>query len=123
MKKDILKKANSCLNCKNPLCKFGCPLGNDIPKFIKYIKEENYQKAYFVLSKTTVLPSICGLVCPKDLQCQRMCLKTLGDKHVYIGDLEAFVGIKVLKNNYKIYSPKRTKYHVLVIGSGPASLT
>ena len=123
MNKTILNKANVCINCKNAPCKFGCPLGNDIPKFIKYLKEENYQKAYFILSKTTVLPSLCGRICPKDIQCERMCYKVLEDKHVKIGELEAFIGDTALKNNYKIHTPKRTNYNVLVIGSGPSSLT
>ena len=99
--KDILEKANVCINCKNPLCKFGCPMGNDIPKFIHYIKEENYEKAYFILSKTTVLPSICGLVCPQSLQCERMCEKVLSENHVKIGDLEAFVGKYALDHSPK----------------------
>ncbi len=123
MNKNIKKEIDKCLNCKNTPCKFGCPLGNDIPKFIKDISNNNYQKAYFVLSKTTVLPALCGLICPKDNQCERMCIKVLKNNHVKIGDIESFLGKIALKNNYKIYSPKKTSHHVLVIGSGPSSLT
>ena len=121
--KKILEKALVCKNCSNAPCKFGCPLGNDIPKFIKYLKDENYQKAYFVLSKTTLLPLVCGKICPKDIQCERMCKKVLNDNHVKIGLLESFIAEYALLNNFKIYSPKKTKYNVLVIGSGPSSLT
>ena len=123
MKNSLKKKIDVCINCKKPLCQLGCPLGNDIPKFINYLKEENYQKSFFVLSKTTVLPAICGLICPQDVQCERMCKKTLNGKSVSIGELEAYVGKYALDNNYKMYSPKKTKHHVLVIGSGPAGLT
>ena len=123
MKNIILDKANICINCKNTPCKFGCPLGNDIPKFIHYVKEKNYEKAFFILSKTTILPAICGLICPQSLQCEKMCEKILGDNHVNIGKLEAFIGKYAIEHNYKIYSPKKTHHHVLVIGSGPASLT
>ncbi|MBQ8891709.1 MAG: FAD-dependent oxidoreductase [Bacilli bacterium] len=123
MNKEILKKSLVCINCSNAPCKFGCPLGNDIPKFIKYVKVENYQKAYFELSKTTLLPSICGRICPKDIQCERMCFKVLNKNHVKIGDIESFIGDYARKNNLKIYSPKKTKYNVLVIGSGPSSLS
>ena len=112
-----------CKNCKTSPCKFGCPLGNDIPKFIKYLKEKNYQKAYFILSKTTLLPSLCGRVCPQDTQCERMCKKVLDNNFVKIGDLEATLGDIALKNNFKVYAPKKTKHKVLVIGSGPSSLT
>ena len=123
MNKNIKKEIDKCLNCKNTPCKYGCPLGNDIPKFIKYMKEENYQKAYFILSKTTVLSPICGLICPKDIQCERMCIKVLSNKHVKIGSIEANLGKYSLDNNYKIYSPKKTHHHVLVIGSGPSGIT
>ena len=123
MKNIISKELNTCLNCKNTPCKYGCPLNNDIGKIIKYLKLNNYEKAYFILSKTTVLPSICGIICPKYNQCERMCKKVLNNNHVKIGNIESFLGNHALSKNYKIYSPKKTKYHVLVIGSGPSSLT
>lgn len=52
---DIKKKTEYCLNCKAKPCHNACPLGNDIPAFIKYIKEEKVEEAYKILSKTTVL--------------------------------------------------------------------
>ena len=119
----IKKELNKCLNCKNAPCKFGCPLGNDIPTIIKYMKSSNYQKAYHVLSKATVLGALCGLICPKDNQCERMCIKVLNKNHVKIGEIEANLAKYALNNNYKIYSPKKAHHHVLVIGSGPAGLT
>ena len=61
----IKEKAKNCLNCKVKPCSIkGCPLGNQIPQFIEQIKEENYQKAYEILSQTTVLQGICGRICP-----------------------------------------------------------
>ena len=40
---EIQEKANYCLNCKVKPCSLkGCPLNNNIPDFIKEIKEENY---------------------------------------------------------------------------------
>lgn len=123
MNKKLNLELNKCLNCKNTPCKFGCPLSNDIPKFIKYMKENNYQKAYHILSKTTVLGLLCGIICPKDNQCERMCAKVLNNNHVKIGYLESNLSKTSLKNNYKIYSPKKTNHHVLVIGGGPSGLT
>ena len=120
---NIKKEINKCLHCKKTPCKFGCPLGNDIPNLIKYINQNNYQKAYFTLSKTTIMPAICGIICPKDLQCERMCIKVLNNNHVKIGELEAYIGTYAIDNNYKIYSPKKTNYNVLVIGGGPSGLT
>ena len=66
----IKEKAEFCLNCKAKHCSNkGCPLNNDIPTFISLIKEEKYEEAYKVLTRTTVLPSICGRICPHENQC------------------------------------------------------
>ena len=121
--KTINNELDKCLNCKNAPCKFGCPLGNDIPLFIKHMKDNNYQAAYHILSKTTVLGALCGIICPKDNQCERMCIKILNKNHVKIGKLEANLSKYALDNNFKIYSPKKTHHHVLVIGAGPSGLT
>ena len=62
----INEKAKDCLNCPvKPCSNKGCPLGNNIPSFIKAIKEEDYKKAYEILSETTVLQAICGRLCHK----------------------------------------------------------
>lgn len=54
---EILNKANYCLGCKAKPCSTnGCPLNNNIPQFIDYIKQENYYEAYKTLCNTTVLP-------------------------------------------------------------------
>ena len=65
------EKALYCLNCKmKPCSQKGCPLGNNIPEMIEAIKEEKYEKAYKIISKTSVLPGVCGKICPHSEQCQ-----------------------------------------------------
>ena len=67
---NIKEKANYCLYCKMKSCSLkGCPLNNDIPEFIKKIKEEKYEEAFRILENTTVLPAICGRICPHMKQC------------------------------------------------------
>ena len=79
------EKINYCLNCPvKPCSNKGCPLGNNIPEFIKAMKEENYKKAYNVLSETTVLESICGRICPHMKQCQCSCVRGIKSKPVSI---------------------------------------
>ena len=96
---EIKEKANYCLNCKSKPCsQKGCPLGNNIPEFIKQIKEEDYNKAYKILSETTVLSGICGRICPHKKQCQGSCIRGIKSNPVSIGELEAFVFDKVLKD-------------------------
>lgn len=130
----INEKANYCLNCKVKPCSLkGCPLGNNIPDFIAQVKEENYSKAYEILSKTTVLPGICGIVCPHKKQCQGACIRGIKGEPVSIGDLEAFVFKKAMKNGdsllkcWKNEIDEKRKVNgnkkVAVIGGGPAGLT
>ncbi|MDO4996222.1 MAG: FAD-dependent oxidoreductase [Bacilli bacterium] len=121
--KDIIKKTNECLSCIKKPCTNGCPLNNDIPEFIKLVKEEKVEEAYKVLSNTTVLPSICGRICPKERQCQGSCVKKIKGQPVEIGNIESYIGDYSIKNNLKLPSKKLNKYKVAVIGSGPASLT
>lgn len=121
--KEVIKKANECLSCIKKPCSIGCPLNNDIPTFIKLVREDNLEEAFKVLSDTTVLPAICGRICPKERQCQGNCIKKLKGNPVEIGSIESYIGDYSLKNNLKLPTKKLNKYKVAVIGSGPASLT
>lgn len=120
---EIKRKANECLTCKTKPCQVGCPLNNDITEFIKCIKEEKFEDAYHILSKTTVLESLCGRICPHEDQCQKMCVKAVSYTSVPIGDLEAYIGDLSLKEGWKDEVPSETKHHVAIVGAGPAGLT
>ena len=121
---DINEIASYCLNCKTKPCQSGCPLGNDIPEFIKNVKDGNIEQAYNVLSKTTVLESVCGRICPHMNQCMGKCVRGIKSNPVNIGALEAFVGDKAVENEYSMSDLKAVdQKKVAVIGSGPAGLT
>ena len=128
---EIQEKANYCLNCKVKPCSLkGCPLNNNIPDFIKEIKEDNYKEAYKILCQTTVLPGVCGRICPHMKQCQGSCVRGIKGEPVNIGDLEAFVFDKAIEENLKLkdYMPQKTNEElkskkVAIIGGGPAGLT
>jgi len=77
--------ADRCVSCVTKPCQLGCPLNNDIPAFIKEIKNKNYEEAFKILSKTTVLMSICGRVCPHSKQCEGLCAMGVSYKSVSIG--------------------------------------
>lgn len=125
MENKIKQKAEYCLNCKTKPCTKGCPLSNNIPAFIHEIKEENYKKAYNILSKTTVLSSICGRICPHMSQCEGSCIRGIKQTPVSIGELEAFIGDVASKEGFALFKDIKEKNgkKVAVIGSGPASLT
>ncbi|MBR0491699.1 MAG: NAD(P)-dependent oxidoreductase [Clostridia bacterium] len=128
----IKEKSNYCLNCKIKPCSVkGCPLNNDIPAFIKCIKEENYKEAYKMLSKTTVLPGVCGRICPHTKQCQGSCIRGIKGEPVSIGELEAYAYDMATKEGmtlldcYKeeMEQNKNNNKKVAIIGGGPAGLT
>lgn len=127
MNEEIQEKSNYCLNCKiKPCSNKGCPLNNDIPAFIKKIKEQNYEEAYKILSKTTVLQPICGRICPHKKQCQGSCVRGIKGEPVSIGEMEAFVGDYGIKNNLQIEKnvvERLLDRKVAVVGGGPAGLT
>lgn len=122
--KKIEEIRSYCLNCKNSQCRIkGCPLGNCIPEFIH---EVDNKKAYEILCNTTVLPAICGRICPHEKQCEGSCIRGIKGEPVSIGAMEAYIGDLSIENNYElsIEVDERAKdKRVVVIGSGPAGLT
>lgn len=122
--KKIEEIRSYCLNCKNSQCRIkGCPLGNCIPEFIH---EVDNKKAYEILCNTTVLPAICGRICPHEKQCEGSCIRGIKGEPVSIGAMEAYIGDLSIENNYElsIEVDERAKdKRVAVIGSGPAGLT
>ena len=122
--KKIEEIRSYCLNCKNSQCRIkGCPLGNCIPEFIH---ETDSKKAYEILCNTTILPAICGRICPHEKQCEGSCIRGIKGEPVSIGAMEAYIGDLSIENNYElsIEVDERAKdKRVAVIGSGPAGLT
>ena len=122
-------EALRCLQCKNAPCIEGCPVRIDIPSFVQAIVERDFQKSISIIKESSLLPSICGRVCPQENQCQEKC--TLGkslkdiDKSVSIGRLERYVA-DLEQSSGKILIPevkKVTGKKVAIIGSGPAGIT
>ncbi|NPV38802.1 ferredoxin-NADP(+) reductase subunit beta [Brevinematales bacterium NS] len=114
------KEALRCLQCKNPPCVEDCPVHIKIPQFIQKIVDERVDEAIAIILEDNPLPSVCGRVCPQEIQCQKRCtMGRVGDP-VQIGKLERFVGDTTQK---RVVKANRTGKRVAVIGSGPASLT
>jgi glutamate synthase (NADPH/NADH) small chain len=120
-----LAEAQRCLNCKNPTCIKGCPVGIDIRRFIQLIKEKKYIEAAEVIKESSLLPAVCGRVCPQEDQCEEACVLAKKGNPIGIGYLERFVADYQRKHAPRkideIASNKNKK--VAVIGSGPSGLT
>ena len=127
MDEEIKKYAEYCLNCPvKPCSNKGCPLNNDIPAFIKQVKEGNVKEAYKILSKTTVLGSVCGRICPHMKQCEGSCVRGIKGEPVNIGELEAYVFDEAIKNSWYKEMEKTNELegkNMAIVGGGPAGLT
>ena len=120
-----LLEAERCLQCRNPLCVMGCPIGNDIPRFIGLLRQKKYEQAYWVIRETSSMPSVCSRVCPQEFQCEGACIRTKKDGPVAIGLLERFLADWMIFNG-KNLSPRCAPSNgikVAIIGSGPAGIT
>ncbi len=116
-------EASRCIGCKNPRCVAACPVGINIPGFIKAIQEGDLAKGASIIGEDSSLPSICGRVCPQETQCEGSCVLGIKGESVSIGQLERFVGDWKIANvdlsNVKI---EKNGHKVAVVGSGPAGL-
>jgi len=121
---EAIKEARRCLNCTNPACRSGCPIENNIPQFIRALREGNLGAAYEALSERSNLPAICGRVCPHEKQCEASCTLTKNKHGIHISNLEMFVADFAYENELKPLPPTTgARGKVAVIGSGPAGLT
>ena len=116
----VKEEASRCLSCKNPRCVKGCPVNINIPEFIKALKEDNLEAAGDIIRETSMLPSVCGRVCPQDRQCEGNCILGIKGEAVAIGALERYVGDNTSAKNVEIVP---TGKKVAIVGSGCAGIT
>ena len=121
-----LTEAKRCLDCANPSCMEGCPVGINIPGFIKNIERGEFLEAARVLKQTSALPAVCGRVCPQEKQCESKCIHLkMGHEAVAIGYLERFAA-DYERESGQISVPEiaeKNGIKVAVVGSGPAGLS
>ena len=120
-----IEEAKRCLNCKNMLCRTGCPVNVRIPEFIAKVAEGDFYSAYEIITSTNSLPAVCGRVCPQEKQCESKCVRGIKGESVAIGRLERFVADYVMaREDRAAIEPVITNGHrIAIVGSGPASLT
>ncbi len=120
----ILEQADRCLNCKNPMCRNGCPVSTHIPEFIDKIKNKEFEEAFYILLENNIMSKICSTVCPVEEQCMGSCVRGIKGEPVQINILEKFVNdwAEEHKIKYKPVLQNISNKKVAIIGSGPSGI-
>jgi len=121
-REQAVREAVRCLDCPDPQCVNGCPVGINIPGFIKNIQRGEFDQALAVLHETSALPAVCGRVCPQEKQCESRCIyNKMGKEPVAIGYLERFAADNA--SSAVVSAAPKVGKSVAVVGSGPAGLS
>lgn len=120
-----LLEADRCLQCKDPKCVSGCPVGVNIRTFIDLLSKGKIAEAAQSLLCDNALPAVTGRVCPQENQCEAECVRGNKGLPVGIGYLERYVADWARKHRDQLpkVEIKSTGKKVAVVGSGPAGLT
>lgn len=120
---EATREASRCIQCKKPRCVEACPVSLKIPQFINAVELGDITLAAQIIAEDSLLPSVCGRVCPQESQCEGSCILGVKKEPVSIGKLERFVGDWARDNGVELCKPVEKNGHkVAVVGSGPAGL-
>ncbi|HVH34646.1 MAG TPA: FAD-dependent oxidoreductase, partial [Tahibacter sp.] len=123
---DAGDQAARCIDCGNPYCSWGCPLGNRIPQWLQLVRDNRIEDAASLMHETNPLPEICGRVCPQDRLCEGACtLEDTGFGAVTIGSIERWVTDEALRRGWRpgMHTQERSGRRVAIVGAGPAGLS
>jgi glutamate synthase (NADPH) small chain len=120
-----LLEADRCLQCKDPRCMNGCPVGVNIPKFLDLLTAGKIAEAAQSLLCDNALPAVTGRVCPQETQCEAVCVRAAKGLPVGVGYLERYVADWAREHHDQLpqTKPQPTGKKVAIVGSGPAGLT
>jgi len=120
-----LLEADRCLQCKDPRCMEGCPVGVNIPKFLDLLTAGKIAEAAQSLLCDNALPAVTGRVCPQETQCEAICVRAAKGLPVGVGYLERYVADWAREHRDQLpqEKPQPTGKKVAIVGSGPAGLT
>ncbi len=117
-------QASRCSQCGVPFCHIHCPLGNNIPDWLRLTAEGRLEDAYEMASSTNNMPEICGRICPQDRLCEGNCVIEKDFDSVTIGSVEKYIADTAWENGWvkPITPPVELEQSVGIIGAGPAGL-
>ena len=119
-----VEEAARCLQCRHKPCVAGCPVGIDIPGFIREIAAGGFEEAFRILDRDSALPAVCGRVCPQESQCEQTCVRAIRGESVAIGRLERFAADHHRETACALPPrPVPNGHKAAVVGAGPGGLT
>ncbi len=116
------EQASRCMDCGTPFCHWGCPIGNYIPEWNDLMFNNQWEKAYELLSATNNFPEITGRICPAP--CEHSCVLSINDDPITIRENELAIIEHAFNSGLVEANPstKRSGKKIAVVGSGPAGL-
>ena len=119
------EQSSRCSQCGVPFCQIHCPLGNNIPDWLKLTAEGRLKEAYEVSQSTNNMPEVCGRICPQDRLCEGNCvIEQSGHGTVTIGSIEKYISDTAWDKGWvkPLKVKKELKQSVGIIGAGPAGM-
>jgi len=121
----LREMASSCRQCPDAMCVTRCPASVDIPGFLGALAEGDEREAYRILMRANILPEICGIVCPVEVQCQSACIQNyIGDGALPIADIQRRLSHRAVSAGWAALEVPLdcTGRHVAIVGAGPGGL-
>ena len=123
-KQRATEQADRCMQCGDPYCHTGCPLGNYIPAWLKQTVVKNPDMAFALSNETSPFPEILGRICPQDVLCEGACSLNTGHGAISIGAVETFISEDAFDRGIKLKFPEhKNDKKVAIVGSGPAGIS
>lgn len=122
MNKYVITLAKTCLGCKKPSCRTGCPVGTPIPEMIRLFLAGEIKEAGKLLFDNNPLSVICSMVCPHEKHCEGHCILNKKGTAVSVGSIENYIS-DLYMNDLQFEKPIKNGKKVAIIGSGPAGIS
>ena len=119
-----IEQADRCMQCGDPYCHTGCPLGNYIPAWLKQTATKNPELAFALSNQTSPFPEILGRICPQDVLCEGACSLNTGHGAISIGAIETYISENAFEKGIKPeFKAEKNGKKVAIIGSGPSGIS
>ena len=122
MNKYVITLAKTCLGCKKPSCRTGCPVGTPIPEMIRLFLAGEIKQAGKILFENNPLSVICSMVCPHEKHCEGHCILNKKGTAVSVGSIENYIS-DLYMNDLQFEKPVKNGKKIAIIGSGPAGIS